>query len=137
MLLFYPILNILLTAGYLTLWLYVALYLACCGEITVEAVYGYSEWRYSEETTGAFLYWLFGLCWILEFTVAVGFTCVAFCFAIWFLTKEEPSKGQQRALPERMLFKVVCVTLTKFAGTIALGSLFISLIQALHTGFRP
>jgi len=131
-LLIYPILNACLAATFIVLWAYVAAYLASCGDLTANATYGYSEWAYDETTTYAFLYWLFGLLWVLEFALAVGFTCVAFCFCCWFFTPENENEDPVRKLPESMMPKIICIVLTKFCGTLAFGSLIIAIIQMLR-----
>ena len=114
-LLIYPILNACLAATFIVLWAYVAAYLASCGDLTANATYGYSEWAYDETTTYAFLYWLFGLLWVLEFALAVGFTCVAFCFCCWFFTPEVPSMAtslQTTAYSESSLLVASNIILT-------------------------
>jgi len=129
-LLIYPIMNVCLAAAYLVLWTYVALYLAATGTVTTDATYGFASWAYDDETTYAFLYWLFGLLWVLEFSLAVGFTCVSFCFCVWFFTPEK--EDGDRELPEKMMPKIICIVLSKFVGTLAFGSGIIAVIQMLR-----
>lgn len=125
----YPLVEVLVQIGFVIGWVVIAAYLWGCGDTEYHATYGYAEYTVSDELRGLGAYWLFGLLWVLQFFSSVGFTVLAFCFAVWFFT---PTENGQRKSPSCVLGRVIGIVVCKFLGTIAFGSFIIALIQFLR-----
>jgi hypothetical protein len=141
-LIFYPAAQIFALLCLVVLWSIGAALLASSGEQSTEAVYGTSEWTYTDYQKYMMWYWLFGLLWLGELMVACGFMIVSFCFGIWFFSTEVStekneggccsSKAPTRAVPSWVLFKSMKMTYWNHMGTLAFGALIMAVIDMLR-----
>ena len=93
-----------------------------------------------------YVYTLFGALWSLGFVTAVGFTILAFCTVFWYFScpsvmasspeKREAQASTHKYLPYGSIARATCWTLGYHAGTLALGTLLIALVQMLRIAMR-
>jgi len=153
-LLLYPLVNAVLMGGYVALWVAVSAFIGSCATGAPNAIYGYWEWTFTTTFYYVWIYWLFGLLWIAEFSSSVGFTVVCFMYCLWFFTEdvlqtedgtivtEEEKKAMDasslakltpsRAQHRWQLFAAIRITLCTFMGTIAFGSCIIAILQLIR-----
>ncbi|KEG09583.1 solute carrier family 44 protein member 2 [Trypanosoma grayi] len=72
---------------------------------------------------------LFGFLWTMGFLSAVCFTVISFVSIFWYFSSLEDS---EKAVPACGVCKAVCWTLFYHAGTLALGSLLVAIVQTLR-----
>lgn len=150
----FPVVPILLAIGYLSFWLYVALYLYSVGhnidEVTPRVVLFDAVTGTRNENPGTMVVrkWdtglknlvyahVFGLLWNMQFLVYFSYMVIAGTVADWYFSHTDEHDNKRRGNAKGELSNTpICDSLKRICrfhlGSIALGSLLIAIIQSIR-----
>jgi len=134
LLLFLPLLQSALFAGFTAVWTYFCVYLVSSGSVDthVDAVTGMSfkTISYDSQAKNAIYFLVFVWFWSIGFIEAMGQIVSAHSVLSWYFAPRRSQIGSDSVL------RAVCVAVRYHMGTAAMGSLAIALLRTLRMGLE-